>query len=151
MITPPATVASFYTVLFERPGAQELMKIIAPLKGTDIEQVLITSLDIGTDLQAMEELQRSVTIVMEQVGEPYDNTVTFNPLYLPMDSATLEEKLEVDTEGTIVSVDGFTNPFIAMSLQIASESCPDVVDAKVCYKQFMLPPYNEILTEATVS
>lgn len=151
MITPPITTASFYTVLFERPGAQQLMKILAPIHGSDIDQVLVTSTDLHSDMVAIAELSTCVKQIMENTGLTFDSTITFNPLYLPMSTVELEEKLEVNSEGDIKSVAGFTNPFITMSLQVACELHPEVVDAKVCFKQFDLPPFHEILTEAVVS
>lgn len=151
MITPPASVPSFYTVLFEKLGSQQLMKLMAPTKGKDIEQVLITSLDISSDMAAMSELEKCVQSVVDGIGVPYDKQITFNPLYLPIESHKLEETLDLDNEGDISAVSGFTNPFIVMSLQVACDDSPTEVDAKVCFKQFELPSFNEMLAETQVS
>lgn len=150
MITPPASVPSFYTVLFERLGSQELMKRMAPTKGKDIDQVLITSVDIPSDMAAMAELEKCIQHIVHNIGLSCNTQITFNPLYLPIESAVLEEALDLDNEGDISAVSGFTNPFVVVSLQV---DCNDAheVDAKVCYKQFQLPPFNEMLAETQVS
>lgn len=145
MITPPAFVPCFYTVLFERPATPELMKLMAPLKGGDIEQVLVTSKDISSDVLATSELEAGVQQIMAGAKLEFDRQMSFNPIYLPMDPDDLAEKLEVDKDGDIQAVAGFSNPFISAHLQLSTESRPDVVDAKVCYKQFPLPQFNEML------
>lgn len=145
MITPPAFVPCFYTVLFERPASPELMKLMAPLKGGDIDQVLITSKDISSDVLATFELEEAVKKVVAGTGLEFDRIMSFNPIYLPMDPNDLAEKLEVDKGGDIESVAGFSNPFIASHLQLSTETRPDAIDAKVCYKQFPLPQFNEMV------
>jgi hypothetical protein len=52
MITPPRFVNSFYTTLLEQPIAQELIKLVSPSRAGDVLQVLITSDDIPSDVQA---------------------------------------------------------------------------------------------------
>lgn len=149
MITPPASTPCFYTVLFERPIAHELMKLMAPKTGADIDQVLVTSLDMGSDLQAANELQAGVDSMVLGTGLKFDQQMKFNPLYLPMKPNELAEKLEVTKDGNIQAVDGFANPYISMHLQLSTEERPDAVDGKICYKQFELPQFTEMLENNT--
>jgi hypothetical protein len=144
MITPPVLTPCFYTVLFEKQVSQELMKIMAPLKGGDVDQVLMTSGDFTSDIEATVELEAGVNKIMESAAIVFDRQLTFNPLYLPMSKDQLGDGLEVDKQGEIQSVAGFANPYIASHLQLSANECPDIVDAKVCYKQFPLPSFNEI-------
>jgi hypothetical protein len=149
MITPPALTPCFYTVLFERPIAHELMKRMAPTKGGDIDQVLVTSLDMGSDMQAANELQAAVDSMVQGTGLKFDRELKFNPLYLPISANELAEKLEVSKDGEIQSVAGFANPFISMHLQLSTEERPDAVDGKICFKQFELPQFSEMLENKT--
>jgi hypothetical protein len=149
MITPPALTPCFYTVLFEKQVASQLMKLMAPTAGGDVEQVLVTSLDMGSDLQAANELQTAVDAMVLSAGGEFDRQLTFNPLYLPMKPDKLAEQLEVTKEGEVQSVAGFANPFISMHLQLSTEECPDVVDGKICFKQFQLPQFTEMIENKT--
>lgn len=149
MITPPALTPCFYTVLFEKPIAAQLMKLMAPITGGDIEQVLVTSLDMGSDIQAVCELQTGVDAMILSAGGEFDRKLTFNPLYLPMKPDELAMQLEVAKDGEIQSVAGFGNPFISMHLQLSTEACPDVVDGKICFKQFQLPQFTEMIENKT--
>jgi hypothetical protein len=144
MITPPLVVPSFYTALFERTGAQEIMKLVAPTSGKDIDQVLVTSIDMASDLEASVELRDAIMKVMDGAGVLFDEKLKFNPLYLPTDSDVLAEAMEVDDDGVVKSISGFDNPFITMNMSIMTADEGEAVLGKVCYKQFELPPYNDI-------
>ena len=144
MITPPMETPCFYTVLFEKQVSQELMKLMAPTKGGDIEQVLFTSINLGSDVMAAAELEHGVSAVVKGSGIVTDRLLTFNPLYLPMKPDELAEKLEVNNDGDIQSVAGFANPFITIQLRHSTELCPDVVDGKICFQQFPLPSFTDI-------
>lgn len=145
MITPPAFVPCFYTVLFEKPASPQLMKLMAPTKGGDIEQVLVTSKDISSDIMAVHELENGVNQVVAGLAVSVDRQHTFNPIYLPMDPNDLAEKLEVDKDGDIQAVAGFGNPYISSHLQLSTEERPDMIDGKVCFKQFPLPQFTEMV------
>lgn len=144
MITPPAFTPCFYTVLFEKQVSQELMKIMAPSKGGDVDQVLVTSGDFTSDIEATVELENAVSTIMKSAAIEFDRQLTYNPMYLPIKPDKLMESLEVDKQGEILAVAGFANPFIAAHLQLSTTERPDVVDGKICFKQFPLPAFNEI-------
>lgn len=145
MITPPSFVPCFYTVLFEKPATPQLMKLMAPTKGGDIEQVLLTSKDIGSDVQAVHELEQGVDKVVAGISVSVDRQHLFNPIYLPMNPNDLAAKLEIDKDGDVHAVDGFSNPYISSHLQLSTEERPDMIDGKVCFKQFPLPQFNEMV------
>jgi hypothetical protein len=150
VITPPALTPCFYTTLFEKPVASQFMKLMAPVTGGDIEQVLVTSLDMDSDIQALRELQTGVDAMILSLGGKFDRKLTFNPLYLPMKPDELVLQLEVAKNGEIQSVVGFDNPFISMHLQFSTEERPDAVDGKICFKPFQLPQFNEMIENKTL-
>lgn len=145
MITPPPMIGCFYTVMFKRPVTDELMKLMAPKAGGDIEHVLLTSLDMTSDLLAMHEMRTGINIVTKGTSLEFDQRLSVNPLYLPMAPDELATIIEINKAGEIQMVAGFTNPFISMHLELSTEERPDAIDGKVCYEQFELPRYTELI------
>lgn len=149
MITPPFKSPVFYTLLLEKPAAQFIVGLVASsfAKNEDIEQVMVTSQDFTSDIEATVELQtgaQEIASNLVDVDEQFDCATKFNPMYLP-NKENIYEAVEVDDEGDVIEVDGFKNPFIAMTLQYSLENHPNVIDAKVTYKQFALPPLHAAL------
>lgn len=145
MITPPALTQCFYTVLFERPSAQVLMKLMTPFRGGDIQQVMITSIDIDSDVLATCELDNGTKKVMENGDMEFDRQLAFNPIYLPINPDDLTDKLDIDKNGDVQAIMGFANPFISAHLQLSSAECPAVIDGRICFKQFVLPSFSEMI------
>jgi hypothetical protein len=145
MITPPHSIGVFYTALFEKPIAHAIAKLMSPTAFGDINQVLVTSLDIGSDIEATNEIDVATSSLVQAVE--HDRALTFNPIYLPMKADKLAEKLDISKEGEVQAVDGFANPFIIASIKISMPDAPEVIDAKVCYKQFELPSFRDMVEE----
>jgi hypothetical protein len=151
MITPPFSTPSFYTALLEHDAARFVVGLITTNNaGKDIEQVLITSHDLPSDMHATNELRAGTDEVISHLldeGEEADTEVHFNPMYLPVLKNDLFDKVELDSDGDITAVDGFGNPFISMALKLSIPDFPGIIDAKVNYKQFELPAMNEMLAQ----
>lgn len=142
MIVPPASTPVFYTVLFEEPGAKKLAKLLSP-SSVDVQQIIVTSLDLGSDIEATNELDIAVRSLFE--GQKYDHSMKFNPIYLPIGGEELSTKLELDQEGDLTAIDGFTSPFISASIKLSIEDYPDAVDGSVNFKPFELPKMRELI------
>lgn len=144
MITPPSSTPSFYSILFTAQVGTEVVRLMLPEPGKDIENVLITSLDLKSDVLAIVECQETVQKVAEAFSKEFEKTVDFNPIYLP-NRTDLFENVEYDQEGDLTTVAGFGNPFITAHIKYNAPEQPDFIDASVCYKQFELPSVNELL------
>ncbi len=149
MITPPLSAPSFYTAIFEGDAAKFVVGLVAEsfAKNDDIKQVMVTSQDFTNDISAIVELEESTREVVSHLvdaDEIIDTVVKYNPLFLPH-AESLHDVVETDEEGDIISVDGFSNPFSVMTMKHSVPEHPNVVEAKVVYKQFDLPPLiNEL-------
>lgn len=141
MIIPPYSTPSFYTAAFNREAATELLRLVSPGYANDAAQILITSLDLASDIEAVHECQSSVTHIAELIG--CEMKTTFNPIYLPT-AADLSDKVEYDEDGDVVKIDGFGNPFTAATFSCASEETK-LIEASVSYKQFSMPHVSEML------
>lgn len=144
MITPPSSTTSFYTMLFTAKAGTEVLKLLVPEPGGDIENVLITSLDMKSDVLATVECEDAAKAMAERVDPTADRQIEFNPIYLP-NRSDLFEQVEYDDEGDLTKVAGFGNPFVSASLKYSAPEQPEFIDAHVCYKQFDLPNINELL------
>lgn len=149
MITPPFKNPIFYSLLLEKSAAQYVIGLVAEsfAKNDDIEQVMVTSQDFTSDVEATVELQtgaQEIASNLVDVDEEFDCTAKYNPMYLPFNE-NIYDVVEVDDEGDVVEVAGFKNPFITMTLQYSLENQPNVIDAKVLYKQFNLPALHTAL------
>jgi hypothetical protein len=142
MIVPPAGTPAFYTVLFEEPAAKKLAKLMSP-SSVDVEQIIVTSLDLGSDIEATNELDAAVRSLFE--GQKYDHTMKFNPIYLPIEGEELSTKLELDHDGDLTAIDGFASPYVSASIKLSIEDYPDVVDGAINFKQFELPTMRELI------
>jgi len=151
VITPPLSTPSFYTAVFEHDAAHFVLGLLAGRDAVkDIEQLMVTSLDMPSDVQCTNELRAATDEVMSHVtddADEVDTEIHFNPMYLPILKENLFDKVEVDSDGDIVAIDGFGNPFISMSLKHSIPDFPGIVEARVNYKQFPLPPMNEMLEQ----
>jgi hypothetical protein len=145
MIVPPLSTKSFYSVLFEDLAVKELMKLIAPVCGGDIEHVIVTSVDLESDIMGTNELSSGVTALMKSVE--HDEAITFNPVYLPMKAEELELQFTYDNDGDLESIAGFDNPFICAKVVLSVDG-DNIVDGKVAFQQFTFPPLKEVLRAA---
>jgi hypothetical protein len=140
MIVPPISTQSFYTALLEKNAAQFIVNLLSPSNIQDVDQVLIVSQSINSDVQATNELLYGVNEVMLNIAnmdEHIETTVMYNPLYLP--KADTLAAVDFDNNGNILTVDGFASPFISMTIKTNIKEQPPLIDAKVNYKQFELP------------
>jgi hypothetical protein len=142
MIIPPVLTNSFYSVAFEEPMAQNLVRLLAPTS-KDINQAIVTSRDLRSDIEATNELQAGVRTMFGE--QEHDTCVKFNPMYLPIKPEELAMKLELNRDGDLQSIDGFSNPYVSAHIQMSIDNHPNVVDAKISFKPFQLPRMVELL------
>lgn len=140
MITPPLSTKSFYTVLIHEAAVE---KVLGRLTNQDaISTVLVTSISYDSDIEATKACSNAVKKILELNSEPAEPKLEFNPMYLPS-SEPDDSKIEFDEEGDITAVAGFHNPFIFSQVSAKSEE-KGLLEAKVCYHQFALPPLKEL-------
>lgn len=147
MITPPFSTPSFYTAVLENSAAEFIIGLLAPQMSKDIKTVLLTSKDISSDIEATNELQLGVNAVMSRLlvdGEQPSIATEYNPMYMPNMAEKMLSDIEVDNDGDIICIAGFSNPFISMTLKTGSIEFPGSIDCKVNFKQFELPPMFEL-------
>lgn len=149
MITPPDSTSCFYSAHFEKSAAQFMIGLLAEsfASSDDVSQVLITSTDFKSDVEATVELQDGLDEVSCNIVDSDDEVefiTKYNPIFLPSDFNLLDFA-ELDDKGDITSVDGFTSPFISMMTSISTPEMPNIIEAKVMYKQFDLPPLHTSL------
>ena len=145
MITPPFSAQCFYTALLEKPVAVELMKTVSPTFAKDIDQVVVTSLDLSSDVEAAVECTNGADQLI-QVFTDTEKVASYNPLFLP-NPKNFEESIEVDSDGDIAKISGFTNPFVTANYKYSMPDNPEMIDASICYKQFELPSLSEALKQ----
>lgn len=149
MITPPNGTPSFYAAILEKPAAEFLVSLLAPqfVRGGDIKEAMITSMDFNNDVEATVELQTAVKEIADNLidfHQEIDTAERFNPLFLPK-TKDLYDLVEVNDDGEITTIDGFQNPFVVMYSKTSIENHPNVIEGRVVYRQFALPPLHESL------
>lgn len=144
MITPPAGTRSFYAVLLENSAAKfAISKLVTEEFSDDIERVLITSLDMESDLQVTAELFNAVEH-FNLLAHGQKPEVHFNPLYLPLGGEDTANGIDINEDGELSSIDGFTNAYTSMGLKLHDAQL-QLIDAKVNFQQFELPALSAIL------
>lgn len=138
MITPPFSAQCFYTALLEKPVAIELLKTVSSEFAKDVDQVVVTSLDLSSDIEASVECMNGADTLISGFKDT-DRVVSYNPLFL------FEDSIEVDGDGDIAKIAGFTNPFVTANYKYSMPDNPEMIDASICYKQFDLPSLSEAL------
>ena len=153
MITPPFGTHCYYVANLKGVTAKAIMDFLAPSSGDAIEAGLITSKNFESDIEAIHEMQRGAESLFRECfsHEPIHWITKFNPLYLPTVNKLLENTVEVNHDGEITSVAGFSSPFIAISTHIGTDDAPNAIRAHVSFQQFELPPFVEMFESRETS
>ena len=143
MITPPETASCFYSAHFEQSAAQFMIGLLAESFAVcdDVNQVLITSTDFRSDIEAASELRcglEEVSVNLVDDDADIEFITKYNPIFLP-NVANLLDIAELDDKGDIIMIDGFASPYISMMTSVSTDETPNIIEAKVLYKQFELP------------
>lgn len=147
MITPPHSTTAFYSMLLERGAAAPVLTLLGATL-VDVERLLVTSKDLASDIQAVNELTAAASVI-EAALPTATRSTQHNPLYLPVASDLLDQ-IDADTTGEITAIAGFNSPFITMTLALKEEGCT-MVEGKVVYRPFQLPALHELYMEHTPS
>lgn len=148
MITPPVGTESYYTAMLETDAARYVINLlVGEAAAQDVAHVMLTSKDMGSELEAAHELRTGAEIVIGAVssGEVPVINMNFNPLYLP--NIETFQHMDVDEEGDIIEIDGFQNPFIAVTFKVQNENQRTSIDCKINWKQFTLPDMHEMIND----
>lgn len=137
MIVPPINTKSFYTIYLEHEIGQTLAAMLTRASA-NIQRVLITSVMLDSDIQAVDELQTGVAKLTTTLP-----TLEFNPLYIPRLDADSTD-IEASEEGEITSVAGFADPFVVAELKIAGVESKSALEGRVYFQQFELPPLLKV-------
>jgi len=156
MIKLPNTAPCFYAATFEKLAAQFVVGLVTESfgLGDDIAEVLVTSTDMTSDIEAIGELQEGLEEVASHLidfeeEDEIEFLTKYNPLYLP-NSGDLYDTIDVDDKGDVVAIDGFSTPFVVMSIKMSMEDMPELMDGKVMFKPFELPTIHEALSNHEV-
>lgn len=149
MITPPESTSCFYTAFFEKTAAQFVVGLLAESfsRNNDIEQALITSKDFPSDIECINELKNAVEDVSANIvldDDEIEIITRFNPIFLPKES-DLYDVVDLNDEGDVIAIDGFASPYITMSLAVSTDEMANIIEGKVIYRQFNLPPAHVTL------
>ena len=146
MIVVPYKTPAFYSVLAEKPAASFLCSLLSPTYGQAIDVVQFLSRDMDSDVEATVELQDAINTVSNNldIGE-IDQQLQFNPMYLPT-GEDLNKNLEYDSEGDVITVGGFVNPYTTAELKLSATNHPTFLNATINYQPFTLPSMSEMLS-----
>jgi hypothetical protein len=122
--------------------------IVSSSAAADIRNVMIISTDFASDVQAINELKHGSLEVMTNladIGDSISSSSDFNPLYLPGKIEDPTSMLDLTEENDSAAVIGFPNPFISMEYRMWAQEDTNLIDAKVNFKEFTLPPLEDFL------
>ena len=143
MITP--TVPSFYVIQAVGEAAELIASVFSSGSMSDIEGVMVISKEYSNDIEPINELDATLETLKEGLGVDLVQNVTFNPLYIPMSMDDLQDSLESNDKSDFVRFTGMReNPYAVKIVEISADEQPVIVGS-VSYKQFELPPYEDII------
>jgi hypothetical protein len=145
MINIPSYIESYYQIEFHDCGA-ECFAMHFGLDGSEyIEDVLLTSDEINSEIYAHNEISDGVAKILADLG-PYTVETKFNPVYHPMPKDELSELIQLGDEGKIIEIGGFTNPFVFTETDWKMKDVSQV-SAEIYFPPFELPSFNELIKE----
>lgn len=143
MITPPTEC--FYIVYAEGSAIERVMANISKRAAADITLAVLISKDFTDDMTATIELDQAVEQLKSSLNGELIEHVEYNPLYVPSSQDDIDEVLDGDVDSNdfdFIGLDG--DPFTLKMMYIASSEV-DLIDAKIAYRPFNLPGYEEII------
>lgn len=145
-----APTSSFYVIRASFEAAEMITSVFSPGSMSDITGVIVLSKDFTNDIEPINELDNSLTIIKDGMGFPILENVQFNPLYIPMSIDELDDALEVHQKDDNVQFTGMDgNPFAVKTIEISGTNNEPLIAASVNYHQFQLPAYEVIMEKQT--
>lgn len=140
------TSSPCFYIIQAKDEAAELITSGFSLRTTnDISSVTVRSKDFDNDIETINELDSALEMIKEALTGEQEEITQFNPLFFLMPTEVFDEALQLDPNTQEVHFFGLDgNPF---GLKVTNISVNDelLVSGTASYKQFDLPPYEEIL------
>jgi len=142
MIEAPLNSPVFYVSFLTKDAATFTAGTLIQDKSVldDIEACMITSNDFISDIEAFNNLELSEKAVLDSIihfEKEISTNTEFNPIFLPK-QGDLIDLVETNDNGDIISIGGFSSPYIAMNRDITFND-DSIIQSKVIYKEFELP------------
>lgn len=142
MIIPPLSSKANYAVNLHGEVAHAALNQLLTLPEV-IQQVYIVSKSSDTDIELTNEVSAAIQKLVKEEDSAAACETKFNPLYLPRTEA-IENLVEYNEEGDVISIDGFTNPYTTISIEAISHERL-VARAVVTLTEFDLPDLTTAL------
>lgn len=144
MISP--TTDCYWLVRTEGSAAEFIASTLSVAAMNDITEAVLVSADFDTDIQANISLDFVVSALQEHLEGEAIVYESFNPLYIPSSIEAIDDVMEGISEDTMkfTGMDG--SPYTMKTLGVTQHD-REIISAKVTYKPFDLPSYNDIIKE----
>lgn len=145
-----APTSSFYVLRASGEAAELIASVFSPGTMGDISDVIVLSREFTNDIEPMNEMDASLEVIKSGLGPDVVQSVSFNPLYIPMPIGELDDALDVEQKNDNVrftAMDG--NPFAVKIVELSTEADERLITATVSYQQFELPSYEIIMHKQT--
>ncbi len=143
MITPE--VPSFYVIRATGEAAELITSVFSPSTMADVLEVVVVSHEFSNDIEPLNEVAESLSLINEGLISTVKQTTEFNPLYVPSTAEQIDEAIDADVIGDVtkfIAMDG--NPYAIASTKIETESGP-LLTAVVRYNEFEIPSYDSVI------
>jgi hypothetical protein len=136
MIEVPPNTTCYYTVKLQGEAMLSTLHDLFPVKSGTFDHAVVVSVDMDSDIEATNAVEHAGANL---IGSKWKDSRSFNPLYLPMERDKLVEQVETDTDGNLVAVGRFEDPFETYFLERAEPESVNAFTGKVVYHEFKIP------------
>jgi len=144
MIT--TTSPSFYTIRASGEAAELITSAFSPGSMCDIINVVVLSKDFTNDIEPMNELRATINTIKDGLGKDVIQSVSMNPLFIPMPIEDLDEALDVEQKSDNIRFTAMNgDPFAVKIVELLNLNEELLLTGVVSYQQFDLPGYETIM------
>jgi hypothetical protein len=145
-----APTPCYFVIKTEGEAASHIVSEVSPLAGNDIITAVLVSADFDSDIQAVHHMDAATAHITSQTpGEGLETQIEYNPIYLPGEMSAVDEMLNLDPRNDGIRFVGMSgNPYLLKTVVVKSGD-EQLVVAKVEYRPFDIPGYNELVEART--
>jgi hypothetical protein len=115
---------------------RDLLSEFFPVKNDAFDHAVVVSIDMTSDIEATNAIEFGAASLPKKA---WTDSRAFNPLYLPMSRDDLVKQLELDSDGNLVGIGDFEDPYEAFIFERSEPETNNVFKAKVVYHEFQIP------------
>jgi hypothetical protein len=140
-----APTSCYFVIKAEGEAAAAVILEVSPTTGHDITTAILVSADFETDILAVNYMDKAMARIIAGSGPDIETTVRYNSLYIPGPMEAIDDLLNLDPRNDGIRFVGMSgNPFLLKTVE-AKSGDENVVTAKVEYRPFDIPGYNEMV------